>query len=154
VASSKSPVASTSGISGVIPRPYRIVIPQIVKRIKDSGYSLIILDPIYKLYGDTDENSAHEVAQMLNELERVCVETDAAIMFVPTTQRQPGRQGIHRPHLRLPEFCPGPDSILPLPSTRRKVASSSNPSCNLPPVEPFVVRWDHLLMKRDDDLTP
>ena len=45
------------------------------------NFALIVLDPIYKLYGGTDENSAGNVALLLNSLERLATETGAAIAF-------------------------------------------------------------------------
>ena len=48
---------------------YITLLPRIQKRIKDGNYSLIVLDPIYKLYGDTDENSAGAVVSLNTEAE-------------------------------------------------------------------------------------
>ena len=45
--------------------------PYIVEQIKE-GYGLIIIDPIYKVYGSRDENSAGEMGELLNEIE--CLE--------------------------------------------------------------------------------
>ena len=47
----------------------------------DKAYGLIILDPIYKMLGDTDENSNGEVAMLLNSLERMGHETKTATAF-------------------------------------------------------------------------
>lgn len=47
----------------------------------DKAYGLIILDPIYKMLGDTDENSNGEVAMLLNALERMGHETKTATAF-------------------------------------------------------------------------
>lgn len=44
-------------------------------------YALIILDPIYKLLGGVSENDNSEVASMLAEVERIAVETGAAVAF-------------------------------------------------------------------------
>jgi len=48
-------------------------ITQLAKRIRRQaariGAGLIIIDPIYKTYGDREENSNTEMAQVLNELE-------------------------------------------------------------------------------------
>ena len=41
---------------------YSTLIPTISERVRNSGYSLIVLDPIYTLHGGTDENSAGDVA--------------------------------------------------------------------------------------------
>lgn len=44
-------------------------------------YRLIILDPIYKLLGSSNENDNTEVARMLAEVERIAERTGAAIAF-------------------------------------------------------------------------
>lgn len=48
---------------------------------KRERYSLIILDPIYKLLGGANENDNTEVAGMLAEVEAIAVETGAAVAF-------------------------------------------------------------------------
>jgi hypothetical protein len=60
---------------------YVDIFPLITKHIKEHAgeYGLIILDPIYKLYGDTDENKAGDVAKLCNEMEFIIKETGAAI---------------------------------------------------------------------------
>lgn len=46
-----------------------------------NGYVLIIIDPIYKLLGETPENDNTAVALMLAQIERIAVETKAAVVF-------------------------------------------------------------------------
>ena len=60
---------------------YKQIIPRIIERCRKENFALIVLDPIYKLYGTADENSARDVALLLNELERLAVESGAAIAF-------------------------------------------------------------------------
>ncbi len=47
----------------------------------EKEYGLIIVDPIYKLYGDRDENSVSQMADMLAKLDVIARETGAAIVF-------------------------------------------------------------------------
>ena len=47
----------------------------------DKGFSLIILDPIYKTYGDRDENSASDMANLFALVEDFAAESNAAIAF-------------------------------------------------------------------------
>jgi RecA-family ATPase len=44
-------------------------------------YDLIILDPIYKAYDGRDENSAGDMAEVLNELDRLIRELDTSVAF-------------------------------------------------------------------------
>lgn len=135
---------------------YETLIPLIIHRIKESGYALVIIDPIYKLYGDTDENSAHEVAQMLNALERVCVETDAAIMFGAHYSKgnQASKESIDRIS-GSGVFSRDPDSIIPFTKHEEEDCFVIEPILrNLPPIQPFVVRWQYPLMAIDENLDP
>ena len=60
---------------------FKKLIPKIIERCRTEKFALIILDPIYKLYGGTDENAAGDVAALLNSLETLATETGAAIAF-------------------------------------------------------------------------
>lgn len=136
--------------------PYRIIIPRIIERIKDTGYSLIDLDPIYKLYGNTDENSASEVGQLMNELESVTVKTNSTVTFGAHYSK--GNQAAKESIDRISGsgvFARDPDSIIPFTKHEEEDSFVVEPILrNLPPVSPFVVTWNYPLMERDDDLDP
>src|SRR5206468_366871 len=59
---------------------FATLLPQVRETVK-GDFSLIVLDPIYKLYGQTDENSAGDVAKLLNAIEDLAVESGAAVAF-------------------------------------------------------------------------
>jgi len=135
---------------------YSVIIPRILERVKDSGYGLIIFDPVYKLYGDTDENSAGAVAQLLNALESLAVSTDAAIAFGAHYSKgnQSGKESIDRIS-GSGVFARDPDTILNFTRHEEKDAFVVEATLrNFKPVAPFVVRWLYPLMRRDDDLDP
>lgn len=136
--------------------PYRIILPRIIQRIKEVGYSMIVLDPIYKLYGTCDENSASEVAQLLNELERVCVETGAAVLFGAHYSK--GNQAAKESIDRISGsgvFARDPDTIIPFTRHEDEGSFVVEPILrNLPPIAPFVVTWNHPLMERNEELDP
>jgi len=122
---------------------YHVLIPKIIERAKDSGYVLIILDPIYKLYGNTDENSAGGVALLMNSLESLTVETGATVAFgahyakgnaanKETIDRVSG-SGV---------FARDPDSLINFTRHEKEDAFTVEAALrNFKPVEPFVVRW-------------
>ena len=68
-------------------RGYNVGWRELSKHIKahiaasDKQYGLIILDPIYKMLGECDENSNGDVAMLLNALERMGHETQTATAF-------------------------------------------------------------------------
>ena len=52
--------------------------PRLVRRAKDKGYALIILDPLYKI-NEGDENSASEMAKFFNKIDYIGKQLKASI---------------------------------------------------------------------------
>lgn len=135
---------------------YNLLLPRIIERVKESGYALIVLDPIYKLYGQTDENSAGEVAQLLNAIEMLTVISRAAVAFGAHYSKgnQAGKEAIDRIS-GSGVFARDPDSILNFTRHKEKDAFTVESTLrNFKPVEPFVVRWQYPLMRLAPDLDP
>jgi len=63
--------------------PWHKLSDHVRQHIEDSGkhYGFIILDPIYKMLEDKDENSNGDIANLLNELGRMSLEIEAATAF-------------------------------------------------------------------------
>jgi RecA-family ATPase len=134
---------------------YEVLIPHITERI-NQDYALIILDPIYKLYGKANENAANEVAQLLNAIEQLAVESGAAIAFGAHYSKgnQANKEAIDRIS-GSGVFARDPDSILSFTRHEEEDAFTVEATLrNFIPIEPFVVRWGHPLMRRDGSLDP
>ena len=135
---------------------FRELIPRIIERAKMEGFVLIILDPIYKLYGDTDENAAGEVAKLFNSLETLAVETGAAIAFGAHFAK--GKASAKEPMDRISGsgvFARDPDSILVF--TKHEAEDAFTVEAILrefPPAKPFAVRWQFPTMQLAPDLDP
>ena len=130
--------------------------PKIIKRMKDQDYSLLIIDPIYKAIGGRDENKAGDITGLLNELERVAVNTGAAVVFGAHFSKgnQAGKESIDRIG-GSGVYARDPDSILVMTKHEEENAYTVDMTLrNHSPVDPFVVRWDFPLMRRDVDLNP
>jgi len=57
-------------------------LPELCKMIKEAGYGLVIIDPIYQLYGEgTDENSAGDVKNVLDIVKALTLDADVAVVF-------------------------------------------------------------------------
>ena len=135
---------------------FRTVLPEIERAAKGEGVALIVLDPIYKLYGGADENSAGDVAELLNGLERLAVSTGAAVAFGAHFSKgnQAGKESIDRIS-GSGVFARDPDSILIFTKHEEENAFTVDATLrNLAPVDPFVVRWDFPLMRPDENLDP
>jgi AAA domain len=135
---------------------YDLIVPMILERIKEKNYGLIILDPLYKIYGDTDENSAGDMAALMNELERLAVKSRAAVVFGAHYSKgnQANKESIDRVS-GSGVYGRDPDSILNF--TKHEDAGAFVVEAdlrNLPPLEPFVVKWQYPLMARDCGLNP
>ena len=134
----------------------RTLMPEIIAKLKDGGYSLIIFDPIYKGLGGRDENKAGDIASLLNEIESLAVETGAAVAFGHHFSKgnQAGKDSMDRIS-GSGVFARDPDSILTMTKHEQEDAFTIDPVLrNFPPVEAFVVRRVHPLMIRDASLDP
>jgi AAA domain/VirE N-terminal domain/Primase C terminal 1 (PriCT-1) len=135
---------------------FKKLIPQIIERARLENFALIILDPIYKLYGNTDENSAGNVALLLNSLENLAMETGAAIAFGAHFAKgnAASKEAIDRIS-GSGVFARDPDSLLIFTKHETDDAFTVEPILrNFAPVAPFAIRWQFPLMHRDDDLDP
>jgi hypothetical protein len=131
------------------------LLPKIIERAGQQ-YSLIILDPTYKVLGRRDENRAGDIASLLNGFERLAVETGAAVAFGAHFSKgnQAGKESIDRIG-GSGVFARDPDSFLTLTRHQEDKAFIVEPILrNHPPVSPFGIRWNFPLMERDDDLDP
>ena len=136
--------------------PYNVIIPQIIEQIKGKKFGLIILDPSYKLLGDADENSARDIAQLLNELERLAVETGAAIAF--TAHFAKGNASGKDAQDRMSGsgvFARDPDSILVFTALETDDCYAVESVLRtLPPQPPFSIRWEYPRFHVADDVNP
>lgn len=134
---------------------HALLIPKINERVQQ-GYALIVIDPIYKIYGNLDENSAGDVALLLNTLERLAVSSGAAIVFAAHFSKgnQSGRESLDRIS-GSGVFARDPDTLLIFTKHEEDDCFTVEPTLrNFPPIDPFVVRWQHPLMLLDDLLDP
>ena len=135
---------------------FKTLLPQVTAQTKEAGFALIILDPIYKLYGRTDENKAGDVAALLNGIESLAVQTGAAIAFGAHFSK--GNQSQKEAIDRISGsgvFARDPDSILIFTRHEEQDAFTVESILrNFPPVDPFAVRWNFPLFELADELDP
>jgi hypothetical protein len=135
---------------------FSILLPKIYDAVK-RDFALIILDPIYKLYGGfTDENNARDIAALLNAIEDLAVSTGAAVAFGAHFSK--GNQAAKESIDRISGsgvFARDPDSLLMFTRHEKDDAFTVEAALrNFPPVPPFVVRWQFPLMAPDESLDP
>ncbi len=129
--------------------------PVMEKRL-NQNYALIIIDPIYKVYGKRDENSAGEMGDLLNEIERLSVVTGAAVVFGAHFSKgnQAGKESIDRIS-GSGVFARDPDTILVMTKHENEDAYTVESTVrNFKPIAPFCVQREHPLMVRNEALDP
>lgn len=135
---------------------YQLLIPRIIERARGQGFALIVLDPIYKLYGGRDENSTGDMAEVMNALESLAVETGAAIAYGAHFAK--GNASAKEPMDRISGsgvFARDPDSLLIFTKHETDHAFAVDAILrNFASITPFVVRWEFPLMQLADDLDP
>jgi RecA-family ATPase len=132
------------------------VAQRISARIKNREYSLIVLDPIYKMLGARDENNNGEIAELLNELEWLSKDSGALTLFSHHFSKgnQSAKAGIDRV-AGAGAWGRGPDSIIPFTEHKEPSAFSVEPILrNFAPVEAFAVRFKFPLFELALELDP
>gem|GEM_PF-2373947 len=132
------------------------MLSRVEREIGRDKYDLIILDPIYKMLGDGDENKAGDIAKILNRVEAMLVKTNAAVAFGAHYSK--GNQANKESQDRIGGsgvFARDPDTLLNMTRHEEDDCFSVDVTTrNLPPVQPFVVRWDYPVMVVDNELNP
>lgn len=135
--------------------PYDIILPAIQQMAKKQ-YKLIIIDPVYMIYGDLDENSARDITKLMNAVGRLAKESNAAIVFAAHFSKgnQQAKEAIDRIS-GSGVFARHPDTLLIFTRHEEEDCFTVEPTLRaLPPAEPFVIRWDCPLMIPDALLDP
>jgi hypothetical protein len=130
--------------------------PQLEEQLLDGQFGLVILDPIYKVLGDRDENANGQVAGLMNELEQLARRTGAAVIVAhhfakgdSTTKNALDRMSGAGAWVR------DPDSIFVLtPHEEPDCFTVTSILRNQPVLPDFVVRWDFPLLRPALDLNP
>jgi AAA domain len=123
-------------------------------RLKDIQVSLIVVDPIYKVLGDRDENSATDMAQVVNCLERIALRSTASVVVGAHFSK--GNQAAKDPIDRFGGskiYGADPDVLVTLTAHEEPEAFVADFILrNLPPIPSFGVRWKYPLLVRDEAL--
>jgi hypothetical protein len=134
------------------------LVPEIISLIKDTKYSLVIIDPIYKGLGGRDENAAGDISELCNELEQVAVETGAAVVFAAHFSKgnQAGKDAMDRIS-GSGVWARDADAIITLTKHKDEEGNAFTVELtlrNFKEQEPFVVAWNFPLMTLREDLNP
>jgi hypothetical protein len=135
------------------------IIPEIIKRVRQQGvyFDVIIWDPIYKVYGNRQENVASEMAELMNELDHLSVELSVSNIFGAHYSKgnQSSKEAIDR-IAGSGVFGRDPDTIITLTANNASEHAFSVDFIlrNNPEVNPFGVSWAYPLLVRDSSIDP
>ncbi|MEI8290728.1 MAG: AAA family ATPase [Verrucomicrobiota bacterium] len=130
--------------------------PQLETELARQPFGLIILDPVYKLLGNRDENANGEIANLMNEFEALAQKTGAAIVIAHHFAKgdSSAKAAIDRSS-GAGVWTRDPDSLVTLtPHEEDRCFTVNLTLRNLPMAPEFVLEWDYPLMKVAKDLNP
>ena len=133
-----------------------VILPRIAKEIRKHAFVLIIIDPLYKILGDREENASKDMADLMLAIERLAVDSNAAVFFGAHFSK--GNQSLKEAMDRISGsgvLARDPDTIVTMTQHEEKEAYTIDMILrNFAPQEPFVIQREHPLMLRADELDP
>ena len=130
--------------------------PELEAELVRQPFGLIILDPVYKLLGNRDENANGEIANLMNEFEALAQKTGAAIVIAHHFAKgdSSAKSAIDRAS-GAGVWARDPDSLVTLTPHEEDGCFTVNLTLrNLPKADEFVLEWDYPLMRIAKDLNP
>ena len=129
--------------------------PAITEHIRLGEFGLICFDPIYKLYGERDENAASQMAGLMNEIDAIAVETNASVVFGHHFSKAHGHKSGVDKMSGSGVFARDPDSIFVMhPHEEDDVLIVEPTLRDFSPIDPFCVEWKFPLMRRTAEHNP
>jgi hypothetical protein len=130
--------------------------PRLQRYLDNYDLSLIVLDPVYKLLGNRDENANGDITSLMNEFERLAENTGAAIVISHHFAK--GDPAVKDPIDRMSGagvWARDPDSIVILTPHEEPGCFAVQMSLRNLPIQPdFVVAWQYPVMVPVTDLDP
>ncbi len=124
----------------------------LIKMIREKGISVVFIDPFYKLLGDKDERISADLNQILVAFDEINRVTDATVIFAAhfTKGNQAGKEHIDRIS-GGGSIGRDADSLMTLTNHEEPHAFAVEFTVrDFPPINSFVVKWDHPLLVRTD----
>jgi hypothetical protein len=135
---------------------YKSLLPKITAACIRHEFDIVIIDPIYKLYGSAQENNAGDIALLLNTIEELASKSGASVAYGSHFSKgnQSAKDAIDRVS-GSGVFARDPDSLVTFTKHEEDGAFTTEFSLReFPPINPFVVRWNFPIMSPDDSLDP
>ena len=137
-------------------RSFTELMPHFVTAMAQGQYALIILDPVYKILGDRDENANGEVAELLNEFEALARKTGAAVAY--GHHHSKGNQSEKDARDRSSgagAWTRDPDALIDMtPHAEDEHFTATFTLRNHAPKKPVVIRWEFPVMSIAPGMDP
>lgn len=136
--------------------PLSIIITRLIRIIQKEGFRVVVIDPVYKLNVDGEENSSRDMTRFFNELDRLTTEGNCTVIINDHFGK--GNQSEKDPldAIRGSSAKAG-DLDAAMVLRKHEVDDCFRVDVihrELAPVEPFVIGWDYPLMRLRPDLSP
>ncbi len=132
------------------------LVPVFLDQMKGQGFALVIIDPVYKVLGKRNESAPGDIADLLNHVEKLAVQSGAAVAFGAHFSK--GNQASKDAMDRISgagTFARDPDAILTMTKHEEEACFTIEATLrDFPPADSFVVGWDFPLMRRRGELNP
>ena len=129
---------------------------ELLRLIRAFRVVVVFIDPFYKLLGSKDERVSAEINQIMATFDEINRLTQTSVIFAAhfTKGHQAGKEAIDRIS-GGGSINRDPDNLVTLTKHNTEHAFTVEFTLrDFPPIEPFVVRWEHPLLVRDNELDP
>jgi len=119
--------------------------PKIIRELSKREYGLVVFDPVYKMYGDKDENKAGDMARVMNEMDKIATQANVGVVFGHhfTKGNSANKSSIDKMS-GSGVFARDPDAIFILtPHDTEGVFTVDVTLRDFKQVEPFCVKWEY-----------
>jgi hypothetical protein len=140
-------------LSGV---PLLLLVSRLIAFVKHGGFKVVVLDPVYKLSTQGDENSVKDTTLLFNELDRLTTETGCAVILNDHFSKGNKAETDPLDAIRG-SSAKGGDVDAAMILRKHEVGECFRVDMihrELPPVEPFVIGWNFPVMELMPDLDP
>jgi RecA-family ATPase len=129
---------------------------KVAKRLREQGFRVVIIDPVYKFLMGKDENSNGVVAEVLERLTVFCMEAEASLIYVHHHSKgnQSNKEALDRGS-GAGAWSRDPDCVLDVTQHEKYTKQDPVYTCfitlrDFPPIDDFVVRWTFPIITRDE----
>ena len=134
--------------------PLEELTPKITEQLTHHNVGLLILDPLYKVLGDTEENANTDMALLLNNLESIAVQHGCAVVFAHHFRKGGPSDGAAMDRMSgAGVLARDPDSIVTMQDHEDEDCVVVDMTLrNFPPINPFGMSWEFPVFNRNDDI--